>query len=376
MNIGVPFETLGMEHRVGLTPFGASRLTRMGREVYVQHKAGVDSHFLDEDYTAAGAQIVFSAEEVYQRAEIVCRIGALRPDELDLVPNGGTICGFHHFAMAPREVFEPLIEKEATLIGYELLEDEAGDRPVLIAFSEIAGGMVVHTAAHLLEHDSGGRGLVLGGAPGIPPATVVILGAGTLGRTAARRFIALGAHVIVLDAELPRLREVYSIMPGVVTAIASHRNLGRFTAIADVVVGAVLVPGARAPYLVTEAMVKEMKEGSVILDLAIDQGGCVETSRPTHPEQPTYEMHGVTHYCVPNMTANVPRTASRALANAALPFVIELSKEGVEATLRADPGFAAGLSLYRGMVVNEQTARSLGVEHVPVHEALARGAGR
>jgi alanine dehydrogenase len=371
MIVGVPKETRHDEHRVGLTPFAVSRLVKHGHQVYLEHDAGEDSHFHDEAYAAAGAQIVFDTDEVYQRADLVCRVGALDADEVDLVRPGSTVCGFLHLAMAPREQVARLAERKVTLFGYEIIEDHEGHRPVLISLSEIAGHMAVHTAAHLLEHDSGGRGIVLGGTPGMAPATVVVLGAGTAGRTVAALAHACGAHVIVLDAHVSRLREAVREVSGdIVTSIASHRNLGRYTAIADVLIGAVLIPGGRAPFLVTEEMVKGMKRGSVILDLSIDQGGCVETSRPTQLHSPTFQMHGVTHYAVPNMTANVPRSASRALSIAAEPYLVRLATEGVESALRADAGLGRGAYLYKGHVVNELAAHALGVEHVPLSGIL------
>jgi len=371
MNIGVPLETHGQEHRVGLNPHGVDRLQRHGFDVFVQHGAGADSHFTDEDFTDAGAIIVFSAEEAYQRGEIVCRISALSEDEVDYIRPGSTICGFHHLAVRPKKMVEALAEKEVTMLGWEIVENDIGRRPILTTFSEIAGHLAVHTAAYLLEFDQGGRGIVLGMMPGITPATVVVLGAGTLGRTAANLLSGLGAQVIVLDRELARLRELSEMTSGrIITAVASHRDVSRFTAIADVVIGAVLVPGGRAPFIVTEKMVKNMKEGSVILDLSIDQGGCVETSRPTHPMSPTYKVHGVTHYCVPNMTANVPRDASRALTLSAIPYVLEMASEGPDAALRADPGLAKGLYMYRGRIVNEQAATALDLPYTPLESVL------
>lgn len=369
MQIGVPKEIHRGEHRAGLSPFGVARLVRYGHEVYVQTGAGEDSHFSDEDYRAAGAGIVFDEDEVYQRADLVCRVGAMAPDEIERLKPASTVCGFLHLAVQPKELVGALSDRSLTLIGWELVEDGGGDRPLLVAFSEIAGRMAVHTAAHLLEHESGGRGLILGGAPGIPPATVLVLGAGNLGRTAAAQAVATGAHVIVVDADVARLRRVQESLCGhAATAIASERNLEKYTAIADVVIGAVLIPGGRAPYLVTEPMVKGMKAGSVILDLSIDQGGCVETSRPTRPDHPTFVAHRVIHYCVPNMTTNVPRTATRALTISALPWIMKLAGEGVDAAARSDAGLARGMYMYEGRVVNEAAAHALGVQH----EVLSR----
>jgi alanine dehydrogenase len=371
MNIGVPKETHSHEHRVGLTPFGAARLVHLGHKVYVQNGAGNDSHFRDDDYAQAAAAIVFSADEAYQRADIVCRVSALDSEEAEMVRPGSTVLGFHHLAIAPRELVVGLQEKKVTMVGYEVIEDGAGHRPVLTALREVAGQMVLHTADQRLEHDAGGRGLVLGGTPGMAPATVVILGAGTVGKTAARMAVAGGAHVIILDTDMDKLREVMEACDGhVVTAMATRRTLTRFSAFADVLIGAVLIPGGRAPFLVTEEMVKGMKRGSVIMDVSIDQGGCVETSRPTPPESPYFQLHGVTHYCVANMTANAPRSASRVLMLAGLPYVVRLAGEGMKRALRADPGLGAGVYLYEGHMVNEQAAHALGLEHQPLHDLL------
>lgn len=371
MKIGVPRETLRHEHRVGLTPFGTSRLTSLGHEVYIERDAGIHAHFANEDYAKAGATVVYSADEVYGRADIVCRIGALAGDEVAMLRPESTVLAFHHLAVAPRDIVARLVERRISLIGYEIIEHD-GTRPVLAALSEVAGNMLFHTAGHLLEKEQGGRGVILGGVPGIPPATVVILGAGTVGRTAANRFIAQGAHVVLMDHNMANLRRALEhSCTSAVTAMSSPRNVARFSRIADVVVGCVLVPGARAPYLVSEEMVRNMKPGSVIIDLSIDQGGCVETSRPTSPDNPTFKVHGVTHYCVPNMTANAPRTASRAMTLSALPFVTRLAGEGVEAALRADAGLAHGAYLYRGRVVNSVAAAALGLPPARLSDLLS-----
>ncbi|MBP7149184.1 MAG: alanine dehydrogenase [Acidobacteria bacterium] len=363
MKIGVPKETLRHEHRVGLTRFAVSRLSNLGHEVYVEHDAGRDSHFSDEDYQGVGAQIVYTSDEVCARADLICRVGAPGASDVAMLGRGATVLGFLHLAVMPREVIAQLAEREVTMIGYEVIQEADGSHPVLRALSEIGGHMAVHTAARLLEHEAGGRGLVLGGVPGVPPATVVILGAGTVGRTAARLAQASGAHVILMDADMRQLHGIHDVAgcPSTVTVLATQGNLERYTAIADVLIGAVLVPGARAPYLVTSEMVQKMKPGSVILDLSIDQGGCVETSRPTTPDNPTFKAHGVTHFCVPNMTANVPRTASRAMVLTALPYLTQIAERGVEQALRHDAGLAKGVYMYRGRVVHEPAAEALGV---------------
>lgn len=372
MKIGVPKENLRHEFRVGLTPFGISRLTNLGHEVFIERDAGIHAHFSNEDFSKAGANVVYTAEEVYGRADMICRVGSLSIEEATLLRPQTMVVGFHHLAIAPREVVQLLIERKASLIGYEVITNPAGQRPVLAALSEIAGHMVVHTAGHLLEHGQGGRGVILSSIAGIPPATVLILGAGKVGRTAAEHFISLGAHVILLDNDLEKLREAMEhSCHHAVTAVSSPRNLERFTAIADVTIGAVLVPGARAPFLVTEEMVRKMKPGSVIIDLSIDQGGCVETSRPTNPESPTFQVHGVTHFCVPNMTANSPRTASRAMTLAALPYLTRLAEEGVESAIRTEPALARGTYIYRGHLVNEVAAASLGMPATRLTDLLS-----
>lgn len=362
MIVGVPRETHRHEHRAGLTPSAVSRLAARGHAVVVESGAGADAHFADRDYERAGARIVYSREEAYGRADVVCRVGAVARDELDLLRPGSAVCAFHHLAVASRATVERLMELQVTLLGYEIVADADGALPVLVPLSEMAGQMAVHTAAALLRNEAGGRGILLGEVPGVPPPTVLVLGAGTVGTSAARQAVASGAHVIVVDAELRRLRRLSHALPGrVVTAVAGIDRLERFTAIADVVIGAVLIPGGRAPFLVTEAMVKAMKRGSVVVDVSIDQGGCVETSRPTTLADPTFTAHGVLHYCVPNMTADIARTASRALASAALPYVTRLADLGVEEALRRDPGLARGVYLYQGRLVHSLVAEVLGL---------------
>lgn len=373
MIIGVPKETHRLEHRVGLTPSAVAQLAGRGHGVVVERGAGLAAHFSDRDY--ALAQIVYSGEEAYKRADLVCRVGDMTADELELVRPGSVVCSFHHLAVTPREVVQRLMELEVTLIGYEVIGDGAGGLPVLHPTSEMAGQLAVHLAAHYLQNESGGRGILLGTVPGVPPPTVLILGAGTVGTVAARQALAAGAHVIVADAELPKLRRINRELDGrLVTILARHSRLDRYTAIADVVIGAVLIPGGRAPFLVTREMVEAMKPGSVVIDVSIDQGGCVETSRPTTLDTPTFVSSGVIHYCVPNMTANIARTASRALTNAAMPYVLSLADMGLEAALLADPGLAAGVYLYRGKLVSPQVAESLGMEATPLDALLPREA--
>ena len=371
MIFGIPREIHRHEHRVGLNPFAVSRLVQHGHTVYLESRAGDAAHFADHAYEKAGAQIVYSPDEAYRRADVVCRVGSLSSAELELLRPKSTVCGFHHLAVTPRADVDRLVELEMTLIGYELIRDEDGDRPVLVPFSEMGGRMAVHLAAHYLQVEQGGRGVLLGNVPGVPPPTVLILGAGAVGRSAAQQALASGTHVIVLDQDMRKLGALNREFAGrLVTVVAAKERLEQYTAIADVVIGAVLIPGERAPFIVTEAMVRQMKPGSVVIDVAIDQGGCVETSRPTSLDNPTYVAHGVVHYCVPNMTASISRTASRALANAALPYLVRLADLGIDRALREDRGFAAGLLMHRGRIANERAAHSLGLPATPLAQLL------
>lgn len=370
MLIGVPRESHSHEHRVGLTPSAAGHLCRQGHDVLIEAGAGDDAHFRDADYQQAGARIVYDRDEAYGRPDLLARVGPLNAGELELLRPGQWICGFHHLAVAPRAQVEALQELEATVIGYEIVRDAEGGLPVLLPLSELAGQLAVHTAAHYLQNEAGGRGILLGNVPGVPPPTVLVLGAGTVGSTAARQAAAIGAHVLVVDPDLSKLRHLTQELDGhVVTATPGQQRLARFAAIADVVIGAVLIPGRRAPFVLSEDMVRGMKPGSVIIDVAVDQGGCVETSRPTDLQHPTFEAHGVTHYCVPNMTANIARTACRALANAALPTLTALAADGA-AALRADAGLRQGVYLYQGHLVHPDAADTLGLPATPLDRLL------
>jgi alanine dehydrogenase len=371
MIIGVPREIHSHEHRVGLTPSAAARLIRQGQTVFVEKEAGLTAHFSDRDYQKAGAQIVYDTEEVYKRADIVCRVSMLQPQELDLLKPGTILCGFLHLAVATRETVTRLMDLNATLIGYEIIRDLQGKLPVLVPFSEMAGQMVVHIAAHYLQNEVGGRGVLIGNVTGVPPATILVLGAGTVGSNAARLALASGAHVIVFDADLAKLRTLNrELGHQVATVVGGLDHLERYTSIADVVIGAVLIPGFRAPFVFSEEMVKAMKPGSVIIDVSIDQGGCVETSRPTTLDRPTFVVHNVVHYCVPNMTANIARTASRALANAAMPYLDELACRGLETVLRDDRGLAAGVYMYKGKMVKEGVGATLDLPAAPLERLL------
>jgi alanine dehydrogenase len=372
MNIGIARETARHERRVGLTPWAVEQLIAQGHGVLVEKDAGGAARFTDREYEEAGAKIVYTKEEAFKRADMVCSVSVLSGGDLELLRPRSVICGFHHLAVAPRAAVEQLRALEITAIGYELVQDRLGRRAILKPMSEMAGEMAVFVAAHYLQNEEGGRGILLGAVPGIAPPTVLVLGAGTVGRRAASRAQAIGAHVIVLDDELEKLRAVNHALGGqVVTQLATMDRLAKYTAIADVVVGAILIPGARAPFLITEDMVRGMRAGSVIVDVSIDQGGCVETSRPTSLRDPVFVVHDVVHYCVPNMTANIARTASRALSDVVLGPVAALAKDGVAAALRRDRGLAAGVYLYHGQFVHDDLARSFGATATPLDRLLA-----
>lgn len=361
MDIGVPRETTRHEHRVAVTPGGARRLIAHGHRLFVQAGAGEGCRYSDKDYRDAGAEIVYRKEEVIHRSEMILGVGAPSIDEVDQLRAGQVRFGFLHLAVAPRDMVRRMLERKVTAIGFEIIEEEQGHLPVLHAIGVLAGQMVIHTAAHLLENESGGRGIMLGAVPGVPPATVVILGAGTVGASAAGIALKNGAQVVVLDNDMVALSRLWREFDGRVdTLMADRENVARFVQIADVVVGAVLIPGGPAPFLVTREMVASMKPGSVILDASIDQGGCVETSRPTTLADPTFTVDGVVHYCVPNMTANVARTASKVLNYAHLPYVMEVAGLGVEEALKNSEALQRGVYLHQGKVMKPVLAGLLG----------------
>jgi alanine dehydrogenase len=361
MIIGVPRITHWNEHRVGLTPFAVAHLAKHGHSVLVEKNAGLDARFTDKDYQDVGAQIVYTSDEVYGRADMLCHASIIAPAELPYIKPETVMCGFLHLAVVPRDMVARLMELKTTLIGYEIIRDRNNALPVLAPMSEMAGQMALHLAAYYLQTGPGGRGILMGNVTGVPPPTVLILGAGAVGNAAARTALAFGAHVVVVDSDYSKLRALNAQLAGhLVTVVSGVEMLERYTAIADVIIGAVLIPGGRTPFLVTERMVRAMKTGSVIVDVSIDQGGCVETSRPTTLENPTFVMHNVIHYCVPNLTANIARTSSRALSNAAIPYVLALANKGIDVALREDTGLSAGVYMYKGKMVHPTVGQLTG----------------
>ncbi|MDA0242307.1 MAG: alanine dehydrogenase [Chloroflexi bacterium] len=322
MKYGIPKEVRDMETRVGLTPGGVQSLVQAGHTVYVERDAGTAAGYHDEDYRRVGGEIVYSAAEAYGRADVVCKIARPTAAEHALFREGQTLFAFLSLASASADLREALAEKQITAIAYERIQQPDGSRPVLLAASEIAGRLAPIIAGNLLMSD-GGRGVLLGGLPGIPPAAVVVLGAGVLGSTAAHAFLGVGAQVVILDNDIDKLRQLEKELNGRVTTMyATPTNINRAVLFADVLVGAAAVAGERAPLLVQESQVKAMRRGSIIIDYAIDEGGCIATSRPTTRRNPTFTTHQVIHYCVPNITAAVGRTTSKAITYAALPYLL------------------------------------------------------
>jgi alanine dehydrogenase len=367
MIIGVAAERTRGENRVLLAPTGARVLAERGHIVLVESGAGAGCRFRDDDYREAGARVVYDRDNVLERADLLLQVAPLHGAELQQVLPGQAVLAFHHLAAASRATVEGLLARAVTAIGLERIEDPTGDLPVLHAMSEIAGQLAIHVAAHYLETRAGGRGILLGGSPGIPPAHVVIVGAGQVGLWAARLAIGNGAQVTLIDSGMAPLRRAEETLGhAVVTQIAHPQALARAVAYADVLIGAVLVRGARSPQIITRGMVRTMKPGAVIVDVSIDQGGCVETSRPTTLDQPIYVEHGVTHYCVPNMASAVARTASLALTCAALPYIQALADHGVDAAARQDPGLAAAFFTHRGDLVSEAVAGAFGMPWRPL----------
>ena len=361
MNVSVPKETRPYEYRVGLPPAGVQVFTRCKHTVYVESGAGDGAGFRDEDYAHAGAQIVYSQEEAFGRGDLVLKFSRPTLPELKLMRPKTALLGFLHLVAASPDKIDFIKRQGLTAIAYEQIQEPSGYRPVLTPLSQIGGRMVVQVAARLMQNDHGGRGILLGDVPGVPSAEVVIVGAGVVGSTAAATFSEVGAHVTVLDISLRRLQEVQaSVHHHLVTMRATPYNLARACAYADVLVGAVLVPGERTPTVITRQMVASMKPRSVIIDMSIDQGGCIETSRLTSYANPTYVEEGVIHFCVPNMSGVLGRTASHALYIGAYPFLEAIASSGVHEAIQSDPTLEQGVSVLKGKFVHMTRLDSAG----------------
>jgi len=348
MNIGVPKERRPFEYRIGLSPSGVDIITEQGHTCFVEHEAGTGAGYSDQDFERAGARIVYSSEEVFGRADLVLKIARPMQEELEWMQPGSTIAGLLHLASTRQDRVNILLEKNITAIAYEQIQLSDGSLPVLRPLSEIGGLMTAQIAARLLQNNWGGKGILLGGIAGVPPAEVVILGAGTAGSKATKAFLGLGAHITVLDHSMEALQRLYDHYPSIVTIYSSRRNIERSVSYADVVVGAVLIPGERTPILVKRELLAKMKPRAVIIDLSIDQGGCFETSRPTTHDRPTYVEEGVIHFCVPNIPGVVGRAATHAFMNCAIPYISEIANKGVERAIKENPSLEMAVNTHNG----------------------------
>jgi alanine dehydrogenase len=361
MKVGVPRELMEHEYRVGMTPGGVRALTKLGAQVFVERGAGEGSGYADRAYEEAGALLAASTEAVYRMSDLVVKVKEPLPKEYPWIQKGQALFTFLHLA-ADRGLTEALLASEVVGIAYETVTQADGVRPLLRPMSDIAGRLSVQVGASYLLRTNGGSGVLLSGIPGVERGRVTILGGGTVGTSAAKMATGMGARVTVLEQDPNRLRGVDDLFGGrITTLIASAETIHAAVVQADLVVGAVLVAGARTPHLVTSQTVAQMRKGSVIVDVSIDQGGCVETARKTTQANPVYTMHGVIHYGVTNLPGTVPRTSTQALTSVTLPYVIQLVQKGVEAALREDPALAAGLNLFRGRVVHPGVAEAHGM---------------
>ncbi len=363
MIIGVPKEIKNNENRVALTPAGSKEFVKRGHTVYVQHTAGENSGFSDEEYIKAGAQILPGIKDVYDIAEMIIKVKEPIEPEYELVKPGQLLFTYFHFA-SEEALTRAMIKSGAICLAYETVVGKDGSLPLLVPMSEVAGRMSVQEGARFLEKPQHGKGILLGGVPGVKPAKVLVLGGGIVGTNAALMAAGLGADVTLADISLPRLRYLSEIMPkNVKTLYSSTHNIEQELPTTDLVVGAVLIPGAKAPHLITRDMLSLLKKGSVMVDVAIDQGGCFETSHPTTHAEPVYEVDGIVHYCVANIPGAVPYTSTLALTNATLPYALKLAEKGWEQACSEDAGLAKGLNVIKGKVTFEAVAETFGLPY-------------
>ena len=370
MRIGVPKEIKVHEYRVGLVPASVRELIHNGHEVVVEQNAGAGVGFEDSDFATIGAEILPTAADVFETADMIIKVKEPQTSEISMLRQDQVLFTYLHLAAEPEQT-QGLVDSGCVAIAYETVTDDQGGLPLLAPMSEVAGRMSIQVGALCLEKEKGGKGILLGGVPGVPVAKVVVLGGGVVGTNAARMAMGLEASVTVIDKSLPRLNELdMQFGPTLNTIYATMETIEQYVIGADLVIGAVLIPGAAAPRLVTKDMIKQMKKGSVVVDVAIDQGGCFETSKPTTHADPTYIVDDVVHYCVTNMPGAVARTSARALNNATLPFVIDLTIKGYQQALKDDPHLMNGLNIHKGHVTYEAVAHDLGLEYVPPAEAI------
>ncbi|HUS25252.1 MAG TPA: alanine dehydrogenase [Candidatus Binatia bacterium] len=370
MRIGVPKEIKNHEYRVGLTPAGVRELKSHGHEVVVETGAGAAIGLGDDHYRKAGAEIAPDAKSVFASAGMIVKVKEPQPDECRMLREGQVLFTYLHLAPDPDQA-RALLKSGAVAIAYETVTDARGGLPLLAPMSEVAGRMSIQAGAHALEKAQGGLGVLLGGVPGVAPAEVLVLGGGVVGYNAARVAVGMGARVTILDKSLQRLKYLDDLFEGrLLTAYSTADAVEHHVARADLVIGAVLVPGAAAPRLVTRDMLKRMRPGAVVVDVAIDQGGCFETSHATTHQDPTYVVDGIVHYCVANMPGGVARTSTFALTNATLPFVMALADKGYRKALLDDANLRDGLNVHAGKLTHQAVAQALALAYTPVHEAL------
>ena len=370
MIIGVPKEIKLQEHRIGLTPESVQILSEKGHEVLIQNNGGYEAGFTNEDYKNVGAKIIDSAEEIFKKSEIIVKVKEPQISEVKMIRENQIIYTYLHLAAA-KELTEGLIKSKSVCIAYETVTDDNGRLPLLAPMSAVAGRMSIQAGAHSLEKNQKGRGLLLGGAPGVEPANVVILGGGVVGENAAIIATGMRSKVYIIDKSKERLKQLYQMFGDKIIPTESDKaDLDKLVSNCDLLIGGVLIPGASAPKLVTKEMIKNMKRGSVVVDVAIDQGGCVETSKPTTHANPTFLVNGVVHYCVANMPGGVPRTSTMALNKATLPLLIELAENGYKKTLQENKNYLAGLNVYKGKVTLKGVADAFNMEYTPAERAL------
>ncbi len=366
MKVGIPKEIKNSENRVGMTPSGVAELTRRGHQVFVQHTAGEGSGFADGDYEAVGARILPTIEDVYREADMIVKVKEPIAPEYPLVRRGQLLFTYFHFA-CEEQLTRAMLKSGATCIAYETVE--RGDRslPLLIPMSEVAGRMAAQNGAYYLQKTKGGKGKLMAGVPGVMPANVLVLGGGTVGEAAARMAAGMGANVTITDVSLPRLKQLAAELPANVhTLYSSQHNIRRQLPAADVVIGSVLIPGDAAPKLITRDMLRLMEPGTVLVDVAIDQGGCFETSRPTTHSEPTYTVDGIVHYAVANIPGAVPHTSTMALTNATLRYVLALADKGWQQACRDDASLARGVNMADGRCTYEAVAKVWGLDYTPL----------
>ena len=370
MFIGVPKEIKTLEFRVGLTPTGVAELVQQNHRVLIESTAGKACGFSDQYYQKAGAEIVDTAAEIFDRAELIVKVKEPQALECKMLKRDQTLFTYLHLAPDPEQT-RLLIDSDASCVAYETVTDEQGDFPLLTPMSEVAGRMAAQEGAHCLEKAQGGAGILMGGVPGVAPARVLIIGGGVVGVNAARIAMGMGARVTIADRSIKRLQELDDLYGDKLDTVYSTReSIAQLLPEIDLVIGAVLIPGAAAPKLISRDMLKKMRPGSVLVDVAIDQGGCFETSMPTTHANPCYEVDGIVHYCVANMPGGVPRTSTMALTNATLPYVIKLAKQGPVQAMLDDKHLLNGLNIHQGMVTNEAVAKSLGYSYIEPADAI------